>query len=109
MNVRDAEIRGHRRGWAAGYAHALRCVAANIGELELLGDGWRQAAAVTAANRLQARLDQMAEARDRMNANLGRPPGWDYRGGPVDWETGLPAGSACAWLRRTRRVRRVAA
>ncbi len=31
------------------------------------------------------------------------PDGYDYRGGPVNWETGLPQGSGCAWLRIRRR------
>jgi hypothetical protein len=33
----------------------------------------------------------------------GLPDGYDYRGGAVDWETGMPAASACAWLRRSQR------
>lgn len=38
-----------------------------------------------------------------VNEELRRPTGYQYRGGPVDWKTGLPAGSACAWLRRQKR------
>jgi hypothetical protein len=32
----------------------------------------------------------------------GLPKGYQYRGGPVDWDTGMPQGSGCAWLRRKR-------
>lgn len=30
------------------------------------------------------------------------PDGYDYKGGPVDWDTSMPAGSGCAWLRHQR-------
>jgi hypothetical protein len=56
----------------------------------------------------QQRAERLAEMElrvNRLSSELGRPPRYRYRGGPVDWETGLPAGSACAWLRRTRIAR----
>jgi hypothetical protein len=41
-------------------------------------------------------MDQAAQV---MNQRLGKHPKWRYRGGAVDWETGLPVGSECARLR----------
>ncbi len=52
--------------------------------------------------RRAAEAQRYAEVAEQVSAELGRRPGYRYRGGPVDWETGLPVGSACAWLRRAR-------
>jgi hypothetical protein len=45
-------------------------------------------------------MKQDADARYRQR---GLPAGYQYRGGAVDWETGFPLGSGCAWLRRKQR------
>jgi hypothetical protein len=57
---------------------------------------------LTREQRVAARLAEMESGHAALNRELGRPNGYRYRGGPVDWETGLPAGSPCAWLRRQR-------
>jgi hypothetical protein len=62
------------------------------------------------AQRIAADTARMKACARRQYRQRGLPAGYDYRGGPVDWATGMPAGSACGWLRRTQRsVDRVAA
>lgn len=46
----------------------------------------------TAEQRYAERMAQMAASAAQINAELGRPPGYEYHGGPVDWETGRPLG-----------------
>lgn len=66
---------------------------------------------LTREMRVAARLAEMQRHAVRIAAALGRPAGYRYRGGPVDWQTGMPLGSACAWLRSApfRQRNRVAA
>lgn len=52
------------------------------------------------AERLALRVVESESCYAAICAQLDRPEGYQYRGGPVDYETGLPEGSACAWLRR---------
>lgn len=85
-----------------GFRDALRAVAVNVAELNLLDPGWRETAEVAARERIAARAAVDTERVERRNAKLGLPAGYRYRGGAVDWGSGLPAGSACAWLRRQR-------
>jgi hypothetical protein len=68
-------------------------------------DQWRREEVVSAfrAARLSAEISWMRDKAQSRYLARGYPDGYDYKGGPVDWETGLPAGSACAWLRRQRR------
>lgn len=47
-----------------------------------------------------AEISAMKRAADARYRERGLPDGYQYRGGPVDWETGFPLGSGCAWLRR---------
>lgn len=44
----------------------------------------------TADERYAERMAQFAACAAQVNAELGRPPGYRYDGGPVDWETGRP-------------------
>jgi hypothetical protein len=66
---------------------------------------------LTREQRVAARTVEMKRCADRVAAELGRPAGYRYRGGPVDWHTAMPLGSACAWLRSApfRQRQRVAA
>lgn len=91
-----------RRAYQQGRLETLTNIAAGHAELELLGDGWRDRARKTAHDWYRERVATFEQCARQMNARLGRPEGWNYRGGAVDWHTGLPLGSACAWLRRTR-------
>jgi hypothetical protein len=50
-------------------------------------------------DRLAAEHAQMRTTADRIAGELGHPRGYRYAGGPVDWTSGLPADSACAWYR----------
>lgn len=52
---------GYTEGYADGWNRALETVAADIAELEELGEGWREAAQVTAMLRLKERLKAMEE------------------------------------------------
>lgn len=45
----------------------------------------------TYLERIAERLESYATAGERINSRLGRPKGYTYRGGPVDWNTGRPA------------------
>lgn len=55
--------------------------------------------------RVAARVAANVAYYERLNADLGRPAGYRYRGGPVDWETGMPARSGCAWFKRQQQSR----
>lgn len=57
---------------------------------------------LTREQRIAIRLAEMESRHAEQNRRLGRPDGYRYRGGPVDWETGLPAGSLCARLHALR-------
>jgi hypothetical protein len=112
----------HLTAWAAGYLtsiptseeigyqRALRHVAERAADHGLLNPH-KPAARLTGEQWTQARIAQAEACAARINVAMGRHPLWQYRGGAVDWDSGLPQGSACAWLRRTRRKpdKRVAA
>lgn len=93
--------------YARGRLDELRAVAEEHARLELLGPNWRQQAVADhlAAERKRTAMftARAEERRIADNVAAGRHPGYRYRGGPVDWHTGLPAGSACAWLRNKQR------
>lgn len=63
-----------------------------VSDLAELHAGWARhpIQRVTAEERYQQRMAEMAAAAAQTNAELGRPPGYRYDGGPVDWETGRP-------------------
>lgn len=78
-----------REAWAAGYLAGLR-------------EAERRHAWPTRQgreDRIRAELAEGQMIASGVAREMGRPAGYRYRGGAVDWETGLPAGSACAWLR----------
>ncbi|MGK5682466.1 hypothetical protein [Actinoplanes sp. URMC 104] len=54
------------------------------------------------AARIQAEVRAMKQQAARQYESRGYPHGYNYRGGPVDWVSGLPAGSGCAWYRKYR-------
>lgn len=66
--------------------------ARHLDDVAELHAGWarhpRQANA--AQQRYRERMAEMAAQAAQVNAELGRPPGYRYDGGPVDWETGRP-------------------
>jgi hypothetical protein len=101
--VREAEMRGYIQGHRA----ALREVTLHPELLSTLGTDWRTDAMRMRRDRLtraeECREERARERRIAENVAAGRHPGYRYRGGAVDWETGLPSGSACAWLRAKRR------
>lgn len=53
--------------------------------------------------RMRAETIEMKWRSDVRHTIYGYPDGYEYRGGPVDWWTGMPENSACAWIRRQRR------
>lgn len=59
-------------------------------------------AAAYRAARIQDEVALMKAVATSGYLSRGYPNGYDYKGGPVDFETGLPAGSGCAWLRHQR-------
>lgn len=67
-------------------------------------DEWAREQVVAAfrSARIAAELTGMRDAAASRYLTRGYPAGYDYKGGPVDYETGMPAGSGCAWLRRQR-------
>lgn len=92
--------------YVAGQLDALHELAREHARLELLGENWRERAITDHRALVQARRDAALERYETRveadNIAAGRHPGFRYRGGAVDWESGLPAGSACAWLRNKR-------
>jgi hypothetical protein len=95
--VLDAVLAAYERGLTDGQAQAGR-------------DRWNDPA-ILEPFRQQRINREIAEMKLRAEVRyLGRqlPAGYDYKGGPVDWATGMPAGSGCAWLRRTQRIRQQA-
>jgi hypothetical protein len=45
--------------------------------------GWRR----TARERMAERMAEMQDAQAAIDARLGRPAGYCYRGGPVEWDS----------------------
>lgn len=64
---------GYRDGYRSGHRSALAAVAINVAELELLGDGWRQLAAVTAEARLRDRRASLGADADGVRWLAGHP------------------------------------
>lgn len=85
-----------------GYLQALHDIATRAIDISRNNANLWRAARGSAEQRHARRLAEMEAAAVRLADQMGRPPGWRYRGGPVDYDTGLPVGSACAWLRRRR-------
>jgi hypothetical protein len=90
----------------AAYERGLQCAAAEATRARLNSADY--AAALRAA-RAETEARWMKATAANTYAERGYPVGYDYKGGPVDFDTGLPEGSGCAWLRRTRKRRQVAA
>ncbi|MEU4570804.1 hypothetical protein [Micromonospora sp. NPDC023956] len=44
----------------------------------------------THEQRVADEIADMTARAERLHADMGRPPGYEYRGGPVDWDTGRP-------------------
>jgi hypothetical protein len=65
---------------AAGYRQALADIAA--GHVEI-GDAWRPIGRASQAQRVAARIAEFEECARRVAAEMGRPPGYTYRGGPA--------------------------
>lgn len=51
---------------------------------------WRTAPRRTYAELIAERSAVMQACAAELAARLGRPVGWRYDGGPVDWDTGTP-------------------
>lgn len=98
-NVYDAGLRRGAMQVREDIAETLADLAAAHGELHA---AWTAAARVSHEQRVAQRIAEADQCAARVNTELGRPPGYQYRGGPVDWHTGMPAGSACAWVRASR-------
>jgi hypothetical protein len=89
--VRDA----YSRGFDAGQAQAGR----DHWNDPAIAEPWRQ-------ERINTEIAQMKLRAEARYARRHLPDGYDYKGGAVDWHTSMPAGSACAWLRRTQKLPR---
>ncbi len=88
------------RAWQVGREAGLNeRVAADVAELDAT---WKARGRTSYAAKVAARIAEMAAQAAAGYARLGYPAGYEYRGGPVDYQASLPVGSACAWLRRTR-------
>lgn len=55
-----------------------------------IAQAWARLGHVTRAQRIARELAAMRALCDQVSAELGRPAGYTYRGGPVDWDTGRP-------------------
>jgi hypothetical protein len=65
-----------------GYAHALCAAAERVDELDML---WRGVPRPTYEQKVADRVAEMQRHSERLYADLGRPAGYVYRGGPVSW------------------------
>ena len=78
--------------WRCGYAYAVTRPP-TVAEVEAIDDA-RRAPLLPPARPYAARVaDRTAlfeACADRTARTLGRPAGWTYRGGPVDWASGEP-------------------
>lgn len=88
----EAARRSEREHIGDTVAYCLERHASLRKSLLTLGQGERE-------RRIRRELQEATERAQELARQMGRPEGYTYRGGAVDWETGLPAGSACAWLR----------
>jgi len=73
--------------YAAGQLAERHRIAEAYAELEA---AWRPVGRKSHAQRVAERVAEMEQHAARMAERLGRPAGYVYRGGPVDWETGRP-------------------
>jgi hypothetical protein len=83
----------------AAYERGLNDAASQDGR-----DHWNRPELI-AGFREQRKAAEIRAMRERAASRYlvrGLTDGYDYKGGPVDFETGMPLGSACAWLRRQR-------
>lgn len=89
----------YEQGRRAGIAEGRNLEKANIGETIgaiLARDAefaaWLrdQVGAPTREQRIAGRIADMEKHADELNRRLGRPTGYRYTGGPVDWNTGRP-------------------
>jgi hypothetical protein len=80
-----AELPVWAAGFLAGWDHALVAVAANAAELtpDVVARG-----ELLNRDRLAERLAKFEECRVRLAERMGRPAGYEYRGGPVAWDAG---------------------
>ena len=64
-----------------------------VGDLAELHAGWARhpIQQATAEERYQERMAEMAASAVQVNAELGRPAGYRYDGGPVPWEPEVTA------------------
>jgi hypothetical protein len=87
----EAVLAAYENGYDAGRAQATR-------------EHWNSPAVAEPlrVERIAANMATMRRHASKAYAARGMPYGYDYRGGAVDWNTGMPAGSGCAWLRRRR-------
>jgi hypothetical protein len=71
---------------------------------ELNRNHWNHPDTVSRARHARRAVETAALKRtaDQQYRQRGLPAGYRYTGGPVDWDTGMPLGSGCAWLRRKR-------
>lgn len=73
---------------ALAFEHGRAYERAELAALD--GTTWRPLARRTREQQHAERMAEMDQAAELVNAQLGRPPGWTYPGGHVDWETGRP-------------------
>lgn len=87
----DLLVAAYERGYHAGRAQAAR-------------DHWNSPAVQEPLReeRVTSEIADMRARATQRHTERHLPDGYDYKGGEVDWETGMPAESACAWVRRRR-------
>lgn len=101
-DARQATKRAREAGYAEGYESATREIRANLaryvadllGRADEIGRNAHAEARKTSEAWRQQRVAEFEMHAVNLHTAMGRPPGWDYRGGPVDWNTGLPQEAA---------------
>lgn len=88
MIEQPADLDAWAAGYLAGYAAAELDIAYRAGALDqVVAARWREVAEHR-PDPLAARLAESAAAYAAINTEMGRPYGYSYSGGVVDWETG---------------------
>lgn len=84
----------YQQGRADQHAHDRAHLAGLLADLAArhadIHTAWQRLGRVTRTQRITNELAAMTAHSQRLAAELGRPAGYTYRGGPVDWDSGKP-------------------
>jgi hypothetical protein len=85
-------VQVYRAGLQAGRRQAEARIAEAWDEVDAT---WRSVPHRSYEDRVAERVALFERCAAATAGALGRPDGWGYDGGPVDWETGIPLAPPC--------------